>query len=185
MRELRRLCRRISLARSRRETGAVAVEFALVLPLLVMLLLGITTTGLVYADSLAIANSAREGARLGSAIDFNSDPTGWANSVQARVRQVYFNAGTSLSTSQVCVLLVDPSTSPETVKASPTTPSDCATDAGKPASPATYSAGSCVVKVWVQKPARIDLGITSLPTFTISSRSVSMYGRTSGPCVTP
>ena len=49
--------------RVRDESGAVAVEFALILPILVMLLLGVTTAGLTYSDHLAITNAAREGGR--------------------------------------------------------------------------------------------------------------------------
>ena len=58
--------------RVRDESGAVAVEFALILPILVMLLLGVTTTGLVYSDHLAITNAAREGGRFGSAVNYNT-----------------------------------------------------------------------------------------------------------------
>ena len=46
--------------RSRLETGAVAVEFALVLPLLVILLLGITTSGLSYTHAIGGSIAAAE-----------------------------------------------------------------------------------------------------------------------------
>ena len=51
------------------ERGAVAVEFALVLPLLVMLLLGIATTGLSYTHAIGVTNAVREGARFGATAD--------------------------------------------------------------------------------------------------------------------
>jgi Flp pilus assembly protein TadG len=47
----------------RSERGAVAVEFALVLPILMMILLGIVEFGLSYSAQLTITNAAREGAR--------------------------------------------------------------------------------------------------------------------------
>jgi Flp pilus assembly protein TadG len=48
----------------RRERGSVAVEFALLLPLLVALLLGIADYGIWYSDSISLRSAAREGARL-------------------------------------------------------------------------------------------------------------------------
>ena len=42
--------------------------------------------------------------------------------------------------------------------------------------------GSCVVKVWVKKPARIALLIFPDLEFPIGGRSVSYYGRTVGSC---
>ena len=44
-------------SRRRREQGVVAVEFALVLPILIMLVFGVATLGLTYSDHLAITNS--------------------------------------------------------------------------------------------------------------------------------
>jgi Flp pilus assembly protein TadG len=44
--------------------GAAAVEFALVLPLLLALLFGIMEFGLVFKDQLAVLQAAREGSRI-------------------------------------------------------------------------------------------------------------------------
>jgi Flp pilus assembly protein TadG len=49
--------------RSGRERGAAAVEFALVLPLLVILLMGIIDFGLYFYNDLAVAHAARDAAR--------------------------------------------------------------------------------------------------------------------------
>jgi Flp pilus assembly protein TadG len=55
------LCRR---ARSGApDQGAAAVEFALVVPILLMLVFGILSFGVLFAQSLALSNSARESAR--------------------------------------------------------------------------------------------------------------------------
>lgn len=46
-----------------RERGAAAVEFALVLPLLIVLVMGIIDFGRVYSAQQTLTNAAREGAR--------------------------------------------------------------------------------------------------------------------------
>lgn len=50
------------------ESGASLVEFALVLPLFFMLLLGMFTGGLAYSRKLSIAQASREGARFGATL---------------------------------------------------------------------------------------------------------------------
>jgi Flp pilus assembly protein TadG len=51
--------------RRRREAGAAAVEFGLILPLLLILLLGIMDYGYLFFVQLSVTNAAREGARAG------------------------------------------------------------------------------------------------------------------------
>lgn len=46
------------------ERGAVAVEFALVLPVLLLLLLGIVEFGHAYNAQISLTHAAREGARV-------------------------------------------------------------------------------------------------------------------------
>jgi hypothetical protein len=48
----------------RGEGGAAAVEFAILLPLLVMLLFGILQLGLAFEDRIQAINAAREAARV-------------------------------------------------------------------------------------------------------------------------
>lgn len=52
----------------RDESGASLVEFALVLPVFMMLLLGMLTGGLTYSRKLSIAQGTREGARYGATL---------------------------------------------------------------------------------------------------------------------
>lgn len=59
-------------SRHRSESGVAAIELAIVLPLLVLILFGIITFGTVFYNYIVITNAAREGARWGS---INSDAT--------------------------------------------------------------------------------------------------------------
>jgi Flp pilus assembly protein TadG len=49
----------------RDQRGASAVEFALVVPFLLLILFGIIVYGMVFAQSLSLSNSARQAARSG------------------------------------------------------------------------------------------------------------------------
>jgi Flp pilus assembly protein TadG len=155
------------------ERGTAALEFALVLPFLLALLLGVTTFGLAYADHVALTNSVREAARLGSALDYT--PTTWGSSVQTRVQQTYFNTG-SIATSQICVRLVDSS---GTVLATPTTQG---TSCGTAPTPPAMTAGTCAVLVWATEPENVSLGVFPDLGFSIGAEAVSSYGRTVNAC---
>jgi Flp pilus assembly protein TadG len=67
------------------ESGASAVEFALVLPLLLILVFGTITGGMLYNEQLTLTQAAREGARFGAT--FPTDAA-WEGAVVARIEQV-------------------------------------------------------------------------------------------------
>jgi Flp pilus assembly protein TadG len=48
------------------DAGVVAVEFALIVPLLIVLLFTIVLGGSIYLDQLHLQSAARDGARIGS-----------------------------------------------------------------------------------------------------------------------
>lgn len=56
----------IRLPRGRRRRGAAALEFALVLPLLLVLVLGAIDWGYYFFVEQVVVNAAREGARVGT-----------------------------------------------------------------------------------------------------------------------
>jgi Flp pilus assembly protein TadG len=68
------------------EDGAELVEFALVLPLLLLMLLGIIDFGMLFQRYQVITNAAREGARLAVLPGYSDDD------VQTRVQQ-FLTAG--------------------------------------------------------------------------------------------
>jgi Flp pilus assembly protein TadG len=155
----------------RDQRGAAAVEFALVVPVLIMILFGLIWTGFAFADHLSATNAVREGARYGASADATS--ASWATSVRDRVKQVYFNAGHDITDDQICVKLVQ---STGTTVAS-AIGANCGT---APTTPSTMTAGSCAVLVWVQRPETIRLIVAPDLNFTIGAESVAYYGRKAG-----
>ena len=66
------------------ERGASAVEFALILPILVILVFGIIEFGIAYNNYISITHAAREGARLAAV---NMDETEGIAWFENRVRE--------------------------------------------------------------------------------------------------
>lgn len=163
----------------RDQRGASAVEFALIVPIVILLLIGTVTTALVYSDHLAVTNAVREGARYGSAA--NILDSGWATSVRDRVKQVYFNAnGVQPSDNEVCVKLVDSSGS-QVASVASWTGSSCGS---APAVPSSMTPGSCAVLVWMQQPETIQLAVFPSLHPTIGGEAVAYFQQsvTNTPC---
>ena len=59
---------------SRRDEGASALEFAIVVPVLMMLVFGMLEFGFMFQAQLAVTHAAREGARLAAV----HDPAAWS-----------------------------------------------------------------------------------------------------------
>jgi Flp pilus assembly protein TadG len=72
--------------RSKRENGQTMVEFALVLPILLMLLLGVIQFGIAFNNYLAVTDAVRAGARQG-AVARHLAPADRCPSVEDRVRE--------------------------------------------------------------------------------------------------
>ena len=76
--------------RLRQEDGAQLVEFALVLPLLLLVVLGIAEFGFIFQRYEVVTNAAREGARMAVLPGYNTVPA--QDAIRARVRG-YIQAG--------------------------------------------------------------------------------------------
>jgi Flp pilus assembly protein TadG len=77
---------RSGMRRDSREGGAAAVEFALVVPLLLMVLFGILDYGLLFSNALSAKQGVREGARQGVVSNFGPACTmTWATAPSADI----------------------------------------------------------------------------------------------------
>ncbi len=108
MRPLRVTRRRVraSLRRfARGEGGAAVVEFAIVVPVLLTLVMGIIDFGRMYAVAASLAAAARDGARTAAALSDPADAT-QAGGVRSRVVSLFQPmGGAALSTASVAVTL--------------------------------------------------------------------------------
>src|SRR2546422_5315234 len=91
--------------RLRSERGAELVEFALVMPILMLVLAGILDMGFLFKNYEVVTNAAREGARMASL-------PGWVeDDVKARVRDYLaaggLNAAVATTTVEQIVLVTD------------------------------------------------------------------------------
>lgn len=147
------------------ERGTSIVEFALVLPLIVSMLLGMFSGGLAYSRKITMLDAVRDGARYGASLPVSSDALGlsnWETSVKSRV--VDISAG-ELTTSQLCVKLVYPVGG-----------NDC----GVADPPGAASESSVhIVKVSASKSARIEFLLFST-TPTLSAKVAARYERDTG-----
>jgi Flp pilus assembly protein TadG len=89
--------------------GAALVEFAIVLPLLAMLVFGMLTGGIVMNRRMSLTHATREAARYGATVPIEQlgTPAAWAN----HVRDVGVErSGGELEAANICVALVNGAT---------------------------------------------------------------------------
>lgn len=149
------------------EDGAVAVEMALVLPLLVMLLLGTVTAGLAYSNGIGVANAVREGSRFGATTESNAD---WATDVVARTRAVQFDDPSAETT--VCAQLREVVESSAIYSAG-----DCTGARAPQTTPDGFDAGDCFVWVAASRPFTITIVVGPALGGDINRFSVARYER--------
>ena len=146
------------------------IEFALLLPLVMALLLGLFTGGFAYFQKISLVDAAREGARYGASLKHDGTSSGIeALELQVEARVVELSGG-QLSADDVCVQLVTPTGSSDPV-------SNCGvTDPPGAASDPTALAPASLVKVSATKVANIEaIFFTASP--TLSAKVVARYER--------
>lgn len=158
-------CGRPGGDRGHGERGATLVEFAVLLPLVMGLALGIFTGGTAYFSKIAIVDAVREGSRYGAALPIGSGAgaaTSWEESVRNRVVQA--STG-QLKAENICVKLVYASGG-----------NDCGV-----ADPPGASAETTVhvVKVSATKTAKLEFLFFSR-TSTLTGRLAARYERDTG-----
>lgn len=160
------------------EAGAVAVEFALVLPILVMLLLGITTTGLSYSHAIGVTNAVREGSRFGATTDATVGAT-WAADTIKRVRGTQFDDPSDETA--VCVQLWKVGTgavSGDCSQGAVTPPLALPVTANDPPEvPSGVPTGACIVRVVAARNFSINIAIVPVWNRVHVSSSVARYER--------
>lgn len=162
--------------------GANAVEFALVLPILIVLILGILWGGIAISQKLAITQAAREGARFAATYPFTGDvpPSSWFADVATRVTE----SGSGQLDAQsgaFCIRFVNPTTSPAKTDfafyPNPTNPARTELEERNPecaVEVAGDAANRVRVEVITMRPVRLDFGLYDFNVFT-SADSVARF----------
>lgn len=151
------------------------LEFAIVLPLVLMLALGIITSATAHNRRMQLTHAAREGARYGATLPLGQcagspSPCGtrnWAGVVQSVVVE---RSGGELRADQVCVALVT-GTTPAPVGAGFTTKSDGSACMAEP----TAGDPEYRVQVYVRRTGdTIDTFVYKFP-ITLTSQATSKF----------
>lgn len=90
-----------------RQRGAAAVEFALILPLLLFMVLGVIDYGVFFGQNISLQNAAREGARQGvtqgEVLKYTSQSRGLLDDTKLQVKFAVDTTAGVPGTMVVCV----------------------------------------------------------------------------------
>jgi hypothetical protein len=93
----------------RDDRGGILVEFGLVVPIFVMVILGAVTTGLGYNTNNSLNNGAREADRYGATLDIDGDLHTWLGLVaDAAVLSTSGEISEGVESREICVAYVHP-----------------------------------------------------------------------------
>ena len=104
--------------RAAHERGAAAVEFALVLPVLLAVLMGVVEMGLALYDKAVLTHASREGARAGIVLRNPKLSTGEISAIVLQRAQSSLISLQPSSAPQVTVLQSSPAAYPNTLQVS-------------------------------------------------------------------
>jgi Flp pilus assembly protein TadG len=154
-------------ARFRSQEGANAVEFALVLPILIVLVFGTLYGAIAYNRQLALTQAAREGARFGATLPVDgSAPDGaWFAAVQSRIEESStFELTAGVPDRYICIRFVDDDGNAVTQA---TGTGDCTVNS-------TNVSDRARVEVVVRRPASLNLILYEFP-LQLRGVSVARY----------
>jgi Flp pilus assembly protein TadG len=100
----------------RASRGSAAIEFAILLPFLVMILVGIIDVNLIFYDDAVITNAARAGARAGTVVQVPPLTTSQIASLTVSYAQNSLVSGGSATSPTVTVTQSNGSTSGSTLQ---------------------------------------------------------------------
>ena len=151
------------------------VEFALILPLLMMLILGMFTGGLAYNQKQEMTHATREGARYAATVPLSTTFSN-GGTWQDNVRQLIVDRSNGdLASAQVCVSLVSGSpgdvTNPFTVIR--TTAAGSAACIPGQTYPTSATDDGRRVQVTANKPATIELGLFGKYNVTLTTNATA------------
>jgi len=165
--------------------GSAAVEFALIVPILVLLLVGTVSIGITYARSIALTDGVRESARFGATAD--ASVASWAQDVISQERGAQVDAATKPTA--VCVQLWRvTATTPTPAGTAVATSCDqgsfgspalATSDASFPAVPSSVAVGGCVVRVLAARKYTVSLPPLSSVSGVLKRGAVASYERSS------
>jgi Flp pilus assembly protein TadG len=102
-----RRTRKTTRGRARGDRGVALVEFAIILPVFMCIVLGMITSGIALSKKINITDAVREGARFGATVDVDPDSaaalTAWETKVKNRIVGL---SGDDLAATDLCVKLV-------------------------------------------------------------------------------
>ncbi len=91
------------------ERGGALVEFGVVIPIFVTLILGSVTMGMSYNMNNSLNNGARESARYGATLPIDGDIATWLDRVaDAAEASTSGNLGAAVESRQICIAFVHP-----------------------------------------------------------------------------
>jgi hypothetical protein len=151
------------------EEGANAVEFALLLPLLIVLIFGTLTGGLMLNHHLSVTQAAREGARYGATLQVADDQPSPDWYARVRERAARASAGSLDATEVICLWYLSVEVGPL---------ADAANPGGCPGSPPGQLPGADEgdqVLVYAERLADFDLILYSFDDLTLKARAVARH----------
>jgi Flp pilus assembly protein TadG len=158
----------------RQERGAVAVEFALVVPLLLILVFGIVNFAVVLSQQLALNNGVRQGTRLAVVagnVSNQSCPQVFASTQSTSGPAIAMNTAQIL----VNVQRVDSANVNSVGFDCDNTLNGFATTADKSDRLCASGSGDNSIRTRAQYPARFIVPIPFFPTPTITLRATAVY----------